>query len=334
MCEGCKGWTMGVRGKVEAVIYAAEEPVTLAQLVALFGEEALTERMAVVRQALMGTEAAEPSTSISEVPGNQSPTLEPYPAHGEPVLIGDPDADKRATRLRDRESRECVSSILRNLMAEYSSDGRGMELREIAGGYRIGTKPEYHEAVRAFVKSQKPVMKLTLQALETLAVIAYKQPVTAPEVAEIRGVDSGGVLGSLVSRKLVTTAGRKPVVGRPILYKTTKEFLLRFGLKDLAELPSMEEFEKMAGELGPEDMMNEQPEHSRQPGEIEKIETINEPEQLPADEPAQGEMPTLAPSAIVVTVEKPVLPGISVTLSGTARPDPGSIAKPQGDRNG
>jgi segregation and condensation protein B len=92
-------------------------------------------------------------------------------------------------------------------------------------------------------------MKLSLQALETLAVIAYKQPVTAPEVSEIRGVDSGGVLGGLVSRKLITTAGRKPVIGRPILYKTTKEFLLRFGLKDVNDLPSMEEFEKMAGEL-------------------------------------------------------------------------------------
>jgi segregation and condensation protein B len=113
----------------------------------------------------------------------------------------------------------------------------------------VATKPEYHDAVRAFVKSLKPPMKLSLQALETLAVIAYKQPVTAPEVSEIRGVDSGGVLGSLVSRKLITTAGRKQVIGRPILYKTTKEFLLRFGLKDLSELPSMEEFEKMAGEL-------------------------------------------------------------------------------------
>ena len=325
---------MGVRGKVEAVIYAAEEPVTLAQLVVLFGEEALTERIAAARQGVESGPAPQAPAFVAGAAHDQPGISEPYQAHGEPISIGDPDADKRASRLRDRESRECVSSILRDLIAEYSSDERGMELREIAGGYRIGTKPEYHEAVRAFVKSQKPVMKLTLQALETLAVIAYKQPVTAPEVAEIRGVDSGGVLGSLVSRKLVTTAGRKPVVGRPILYKTTKEFLLRFGLKDLAELPSMEEFEKMAGELGPEDMMNEQPEHSRQPGEIEKIETINEPEQLPADEPAQGEMPTLAPSAIVVTVEKPVLPGISVTLSGTARPDPGSIAKPQGDRNG
>ena len=135
------------------------------------------------------------------------------------------------------------------LIAEYANSERGMEIREIAGGYRMATKPEYHDAVRGFVKSLKPPMKLSLQALETLAVIAYKQPVTAPEVSEIRGVDSGGVLGSLVSRKLITTAGRKPVIGRPILYKTTKEFLLRFGLKDVNDLPSMEEFEKMAGEL-------------------------------------------------------------------------------------
>ncbi len=103
-----------------------------------------------------------------------------------------------------------------------------------------------HDAVRLFVKSLKPPMKLSLPALETLAVIAYKQPVTAPEVNEIRGVDSSGVFGSLLARKLIVTAGRKPVVGRPILYKTTREFLLRFGLKDVSELPSMEEFEKMA----------------------------------------------------------------------------------------
>ena len=103
--------------------------------------------------------------------------------------------------------------------------------------------------MRGFVRSLKPPLKLSLQALETLAVVAYKQPVTAPEVSEIRGVDSGGVLGSLMTRKLVTTAGRKQVIGRPILYKTTKEFLLRFGLKDLAELPSIEEFERMAGAM-------------------------------------------------------------------------------------
>ncbi len=153
---------------------------------------------------------------------------------------------KRAARLREREARGAIKQVLDELVAEYAADGRGIEIREIAGGYRMGTKPECHDAVRSFVKSLKPPLKLSLPALETLAVIAYKQPVTAPEVNEIRGVDSSGVFGSLLARKLIVTAGRKPVVGRPILYKTTREFLLRFGLKDVSELPSMEEFEKMA----------------------------------------------------------------------------------------
>jgi segregation and condensation protein B len=156
---------------------------------------------------------------------------------------------KKADRIRNARVRDRLQLILDELIAAYADGQRGMEIREVAGGYRMTTKPEYHDAVRSFVKGLKPPMKLSLQALETLAVVAYKQPVTAPEVSEIRGVDSGGVLGSLIGRKLVTTAGRKHVIGRPILYKTTKEFLLRFGLKDINELPSMEEFEKMAGEL-------------------------------------------------------------------------------------
>src|SRR6202042_2563793 len=145
-----------------------------------------------------------------------------------------------------REIKAILRGILDELIVSYAADDRGVEIREIAGGYRMGTKPQCHDAGRLFVKSLKPALKLSLPALETLAVIAYKQPVTAPEVNEIRGVDSTGVFGSLLARKLIVTAGRKPVVGRPILYKTTREFLLRFGLKDVSELPSMEEFEKMA----------------------------------------------------------------------------------------
>jgi segregation and condensation protein B len=148
--------------------------------------------------------------------------------------------------MRDREARGIIKQLLDELIAEYAVDGRGVEIREIAGGYRMATKPECHDAVRSFIKGLKPPLKLSLPALETLAVIAYKQPVTAPEVNEIRGVDSSAVFGSLLARKLIVTAGRKPVIGRPILYKTTREFLLRFGLKDVSELPSMEEFEKMA----------------------------------------------------------------------------------------
>ena len=143
------------------------------------------------------------------------------------------------------------------MVAEYAApeSDRGLEIREVAGGFKFATKPEYHDAVRGFVKSLKPPLKLTLQALETLAVVAYKQPVTAPEISEIRGVDSSGVLGSLMVRKLITTAGRKQVIGRPILYKTTREFLLKFGLKDVAELPSIEEFEKMAGQMAEQEEM-------------------------------------------------------------------------------
>ena len=119
----------------------------------------------------------------------------------------------------------------------------------------MSTKPEQHEVVRAFAKSLKPPIRLSLPALETLAVIAYKQPVTVPEISDIRGVDSGGVIGTLLDRKLITTAGRKQVIGRPILYKTTKEFLMRFGLKDVNELPSMEEFEKLVAESFQEELI-------------------------------------------------------------------------------
>ena len=141
-----------------------------------------------------------------------------------------------------------VRAALEELIAEYGAADRGIEVRQVAGGYRMSTKPEQHDVVRAFAKSLKPPIRLSLPALETLAVIAYKQPVTVPEISEIRGVDSGGVIATLLDRKLVTTSGRKAVIGRPILYKTTKEFLLRFGLKDVHELPSMEEFEKLVAE--------------------------------------------------------------------------------------
>jgi len=143
-------------------------------------------------------------------------------------------------RVKDR-----IDLLLEELIAEYASPDRGMEIRHIAGGYRMTTKPEHHDVVVSFAKSLKPPVRLSLQALETLSVIAYKQPVTVPEISEIRGVDSSGVIATLLDRKLITTSGRKQVIGRPILYKTTKEFLLRFGLNDVNELPSMEEFEKL-----------------------------------------------------------------------------------------
>jgi len=139
-----------------------------------------------------------------------------------------------------------VAKVLEELAAEYNKPEHGLTVREVAGGYKMGTKPEHHEAIRAFVKSLKPPLKLSLAALETLSVIAYKQPITAPEVLEIRGVQGAGVLKTLIDRKLIAPAGRKNVVGRPILYKTTKEFLIQFGLKDLHELPTLKEFEELS----------------------------------------------------------------------------------------
>lgn len=140
---------------------------------------------------------------------------------------------------------EEVKPLLDRLVEEFNGPQHGLCVREIAGGYKMATKPEHHEAVRTFVKNLNPPLKLSLAALETLAVIAYKQPITAPEIMEIRGVQGAGVLKTLVDRKLITTAGRKNVVGRPILYKTTKEFLVQFGLKDLTELPTLKEFEDL-----------------------------------------------------------------------------------------
>jgi segregation and condensation protein B len=266
---------MSLRAKIEAVVYAAEEPVTLQQLVALFGPELQAELQTELQQQLdLGPDTQGPDTQVSDpqvetappetapagtapletaaVDAESGPALE-VPAGDADTAVLSPESTeaeaKRQARLKERELREAMRRLLDELIAEFQKSDRGMEIREIAGGYRMATKPEYHDAVRSFVRGLKPPMKLTLQALETLAVVAYKQPVTAPEISEIRGVESAGVLGNLMGRKLITTAGRKPVIGRPILYKTTKDFLLRFGLKDLNELPSIEEFEKMAGEL-------------------------------------------------------------------------------------
>jgi segregation and condensation protein B len=140
---------------------------------------------------------------------------------------------------------ERVESSLRRLMEEFERAEHGIGIREVAGGFKMATKAEHHEAVRSFVRSLKPPLKLSLPALETLAVIAYKQPVTQPEIMAIRGVQGGGVLKTLLDRKLIAGAGRKNVIGKPILYKTTKEFLIQFGLKDIAELPSLKEFEEI-----------------------------------------------------------------------------------------
>src|SRR6266550_8320096 len=194
---------MSLRAQLEAIIYAAETPISLDQILSLVKESLLAE----------------------------APGIDPA------------------------EMKSRIRATLEELIADYSGGSHGIEIRQVAGGYRMSTKPEQHDVVRAFAKSLKPPIRFSLPALDTLAVIAYKQPVTVPEISEIRGVDAAGVIATLLDRKLITTAGRKAVIGRPILYKTTKEFLLRFGLKDVNELPSMEEFEKLVAESFQSDLM-------------------------------------------------------------------------------
>src|SRR6266852_3226328 len=164
---------MSLKAKLEAIIYAAETPITLDHMVQLVKDSAANENASA----------------------------------------------------NDRGIRAQVRDVIEGLIADYSSADHGVEIRQIAGGYRMSTKPEQHDVVRAFAKSLKPPIRLSLPALETL-----------------------GVIATLLDRKLITTAGRKAVIGRPILYRTSKEFLLRFGLKDVSELPSMEEFEKLVAE--------------------------------------------------------------------------------------
>ena len=144
------------------------------------------------------------------------------------------------------EEKSTVRAALDEMIASYASEDRGVEIRAVAGGYKFYTKPQHHEVVRRFIKSLRPPLRLTMPALETLAVIAYRQPVTGPEIQEIRGVNVSGVIKTLLEKRLIVTAGRKPVMGRPILYRSSKEFLIRFGLSDLDELPSLKEFEQLA----------------------------------------------------------------------------------------
>jgi segregation and condensation protein B len=146
------------------------------------------------------------------------------------------------------EDKAVVRAMLDELMAGYAPDDRGIEIRKVAHGYKFYTKMQFHDAVRRFIKSLRPPLRLTMPALETLAVIAYKQPATLPEIQEIRGVNCSGVVQTLLEKRLITTAGRKHVIGRPILYRTSKEFLMRFGLSEVDELPSLKEFEQLARE--------------------------------------------------------------------------------------
>lgn len=203
------------------------------------------------------------------------------------------------------EEKHIVRAALDELVASYASDERGVEIRAVAGGYRVYTKPQHHDLVRRFIKSLRPPLRLTMPALETLAVIAYKQPVTQPEIQEIRGVNCAGVLETLLEKRLIVTAGRKQVIGRPILYRTSKDFLMRFGLGDLDELPSLKEFEALAREaLGADDGIAEAAENEI--GETALPDTAN----------------AGAPSAAEVSGESPVAPTSHESLARDSESSP------------
>ena len=253
---------MSLKAKIEAIIYATEEPVTLNELASLLKDAALADMRAAEEARLALNEIVSDGEAAAEIDEDDvvaeaaladeiSAPVEASQSSPESTVLSDdaPTASKELKTAEDREQLRAVkghlSHLIEELIADYASPDRGMEIRQVASGYRMATKPEHHDVVVSFAKSLKPPVRLSLQALETLAVIAYKQPITVPEISEIRGVDSAGVIATLLDRKLVTTGGRKQVIGRPILYKTTKEFLMRFGLKDIGELPSMEEFEKL-----------------------------------------------------------------------------------------
>src|SRR6267142_2672961 len=251
---------MSIKAKIEALIYAAEEPISLDHMATLLKDDLLalrdqprtqTEAVADLSAGSASFTGEDPQPERTEAAGEDPPQIESaepadVPAGPVTALPDAPAVRKAAEKKEKVDLRNLLKPILDEVMAACASEDRGIEVRRVAGGYRMYTKPEHHDVVRAFSKSLKPPIRLSLQALETLAVIAYKQPVTVPEISEIRGVDASGVIGTLFDRKLVTTAGRKAVVGRPMLYKTTKDFLMRFGLSDLNELPSIEEFEKLA----------------------------------------------------------------------------------------
>lgn len=259
----------------------------------------------------------EPAAASASVSAPETASRKRQPKKSEQEI-----AEDKAVRARVRE-------ILIELVTDYASEEHGIEIRQVAGGFRMATKPEHHDVVRAFAKSLKPPIRLSLAALETLAVIAYKQPITGPEISDIRGVESAGVLGTLLDRKLITTAGRKQVIGRPMQYKTSKDFLLRFGLNDVNELPSMEEFSQLASdgtiEIAP-------PEAQQTPSLFEPSTEVA----TPAAEDVTAEPEVNAAPDVTPEVESPAIEPEKVEPEeleaheqGSQLPEAQGIAEPQ-----
>jgi len=209
---------------------------------AALNEEASRELEAMVaaESGTPETEAEEPETYAVQNAAERIAIIEAL------IFVSEEPLSTKTMAEVLREDREIVEAAVAELAKEFNGRNGGLQLREVAGGWQFATRPEYHEHVRAYLKS-RPSAKLSIASLETLAVIAYKQPVTVPEILEIRGVQSPSSIKTLLDKKLIVAKGRKETVGRPMMYGTSKEFLLQFGLRDLSELPSMEDFQDLSG---------------------------------------------------------------------------------------
>jgi len=219
-----------------------QEPVDEAAL----NEEASRELAAMVAEAEQsGTATDEESDddALLSAPQSQAERAGVIEAL---IFVSDEPLGVKAIADVLKEDKEVIGETLKALAEEFNGRNGGLQLREVAGGWQFATRPEFHEHVRAFLKT-RPSAKLTIASLETLAVIAYRQPVTVPEILEIRGVQSPSSIKTLLDKKLIVAKGRKDAVGRPMMYGTSKEFLLQFGLKDLSELPSVEDFHDLSG---------------------------------------------------------------------------------------
>jgi segregation and condensation protein B len=187
------------------------------------------------------------SSSNDEIEGHREIGVAELKAIAEAMIfVADEPVSAKTIAEVIKVDREAIDKVLVDLVAEYDARNSGLQLREIALGWQIATRPEHHEQIRAYLKS-RPSAKLSLASLETLAVIAYKQPVTVPEILEIRGVQSPSAIKTLLDKRLIVAKGRKETVGRPMMYGTSRDFLIQFGLKDLSELPSIEDFQDLAG---------------------------------------------------------------------------------------
>ena len=248
------------------------------------------------REDRRDTPDAEPLVTLDSVMSVSPAETEAVPVSDQLVAIvealvfasPEPLTMRQLLKLLDTDPREDVEAAVAELKRRYEDRGGGLQLVEVAGGLQIVTRPDLHEWVRRLFH-ERSTQKLTVQALETLAVIAYKQPVTAAEVAEIRGVNTSGVLGTLLERGLVKISSRKQVVGRPFLYSTTRDFLDRFGLRDLGELPRVEDMADALGFELPAHLQTDLPITSDQPATIEDEAILSGPpeeDDAPSDEPA------------------------------------------------